>query len=325
MELNDKIVIYRTADGQTSIDVKLEDETVWLSANQMANLFDRDEKTIRKHINNVFSEGELEKENNTHFLRVDGVKQPVAFYSLDVIISVGYRVKSQRGTQFRIWANKVLKEYLVKGYVVNKVLTEQRYTELKQLVTVLGRTVKAQEALTSEDALNLVEVVSDYTYALDTLDKYDYQQLAVEQTTNDVKFHATYEGAMQAIEELKEKFGGSQWFAHEKDDSFKSSIGQIYQTFGGQDLYPSVEEKAAMLLYLVTKNHSFSDGNKRIAATLFLWFMAGNDILYNPDGSKRIADNTLVALTLMIAESRTEEKDVMVKVVVNLINKNNYE
>lgn len=157
MELNDKIVIYRTADGQTSIDVKLEDETVWLSANQMANLFDRDEKTIRKHINNVFSEGELEKENNTHFLRVDGVKQPVAFFSLDVIISVGYRVKSQRGTQFRIWANKVLKEYLVKGYVVNKVLTEQRYTGLKQLVTVLGRTVKAQEALTSEDALNLVE------------------------------------------------------------------------------------------------------------------------------------------------------------------------
>lgn len=325
MDLNDKIVIYQTADGQTSIDVKLENDTVWLSANQMAILFARDEKTIRKHINNVFSEGELEKENNTHFLRVDGVKQPVAFYSLDVIISVGYRVKSQRGTQFRIWSNKVLKEYLIKGYAVNKALTEQRYTELKQLVNVLGRTVKAQEALTSDDALNLVEVVADYAYALDTLDKYDYQQLAVEQTTNEAKFSATYEGAMQAIEELKEKFGGSQWFAHEKDDSFKSSIGQIYQTFGGQDLYPSVEEKAAMLLYLVTKNHSFSDGNKRIAATLFLWFMAGNGILYNPDGTKRIADNTLVALTLMIAESRTEEKDVMVKVVVNLINKNNYE
>ena len=325
MDLNDKIVIYQTADGQTSIDVKLENDTVWLSANQMAILFDRDEKTIRKHINNVFSEGELEKENNTHFLRVDGVKQPVAFYSLDVIISVGYRVKSQRGTQFRIWANKVLKEYLIKGYAVNKALTEQRYTELKQLVTVLGRTVKAQETLTSDDALNLVEVVADYAYALDTLDKYDYQQLAVEQTTNEAKFRATYEGAMKAIEELKEKFGGSQWFANEKDDSFKSSIGQIYQTFDGQDLYPSVEEKAAMLLYLVTKNHSFSDGNKRIAATLFLWFMAGNGILYNPDGTKRIADNTLVALTLMIAESRTEEKDVMVKVVVNLINKNNYE
>ena len=325
MDLNDKIVIYQTADGQTSIDVKLGNDTVWLSANQMAILFDRDEKTIRKHINNVFSEGELEKENNTHFLRVDGVKQPVAFYSLDVIISVGYRVKSKKGVDFRRWANRVLKEYLVKGYAVNKALTEQHYTELKQLIAVLGRTVKAQEALTSDDALNLVEVVTDYAYALDTLDRYDYQQLAVEQTTNEAKFHATYEGAMQAIAELKEKFGGSQWFAHEKDDSFKSSIGQIYQTFDGKDLYPSVEEKAAMLLYLVTKNHSFSDGNKRIAATLFLWFMAGNGILYNPDGSKRIAGNTLVALTLMIAESRTEEKDIMVKVVVNLIHKNNYE
>ena len=325
MDLNNKIVIYQTADGQTVINVKLENDTVWLSANQMATLFNRDEKTIRKHINNVFSENELEKVNNTHFLRVDGVKQLVAFYSLDVIISVGYRVKSQRGTQFRIWANKVLKDYLVKGYAVNRTLTEQRYTELKQLVNVLGRTVKTQETLTSDDALNLVEVVSNYAYALDTLDKYDYQQLAVEKTTNEEKFHATYEGALQAIGELKEKFGGSQWFANEKDDSFKSSIGQIYQTFGGQDLYPSVEEKAAMLLYLVTKNHSFSDGNKRIAATLFLWFMAGNGILYNPDGTKRIADNTLVALTLMIAESRTEEKDVMVKVVVNLINRNNYE
>ena len=325
MELNDKIVIYQTKDGQTSIDVKLEDDTVWLSANQMARLFDRDEKTIRKHVNNVFAESELEKENNTHFLRVDGVKQLVAFYSLDVIISVGYRVKSQRGTQFRIWANKILKDYLVKGYAVNKTLREQHYTELKQLVSVLERTVKSQEALTSGEALNLVKVVSDYAYALDTLDKYDYQQLTVEQTTNEAKFRATYEGAMQAIEELKTKFGGSQWFAHEKDDSFKSSIGQIYQTFGGQDLYPSVEEKAAMLLYLVTKNHSFSDGNKRIAATLFLWFLAGNGILYQPDGAKRIAGNTLVALTLMIAESRTEEKDIMVKVVVNLINKNNYE
>ena len=321
--MNDKIVIYRTEDGQTAIDVKLEQDTVWLSANQMSTLFDRDEKTIRKHINNVFAENELERENNTHFLRVDGVKQPVAFYSLDVIISVGYRVKSQRGTQFRIWAGRVLKDYLVKGYAVNKALTEQRYSELKQLVAVLGRTVKAQEALTSEDALNLVAVVTDYTYALDTLDRYDYQQLSVEQTTNEEKFHATYEGAMNVIRELKEKFGGSKWFANEKDDSFKSSIGQIYQTFDGQDLYPSVEEKAAMLLYLVTKNHSFTDGNKRIAATLFLWFMAGNGILYNPDGTKRIADNTLVALTLMIAESRPEEKDMMGKVVVTLINKNN--
>lgn len=329
MDLNDKIVIYRTADGQTTVDVRMDGDTVWLSQAQMAELFQKDRTVIGRHINNIYKEHELEREttcaNFAHVGKDADQTYQTALYNLDVIISVGYRVKSQRGTQFRIWVNKVLKDYLVKGYAVNKVLTEQRYTELKQLVAVLGRTVKAQETLTSDDALNLVEVVSDYAYALDTLDKYDYQQLTVDQTTNEAKFHATYEGAMRAIEELKAKFGGSQWFAHEKDDSFKSSIGQIYQTFGGQDLYPSVEEKAAMLLYLVTKNHSFSDGNKRIAATLFLWFMAGNGILYNPDGTKRIADNTLVALTLMIAESRTEEKDVMVKVVVNLINKNNYE
>ena len=329
MDLNDKIVIYRTADGQTTVDVRMNGDTVWLSQAQMAELFQKDRTVIGRHINNIYKEHELERETTcakfAHMGKDADQTYQTVLYNLDVIISVGYRVKSQRGTQFRIWANKILKEYLVKGYAVNKALMEQRYTELKQLVAVLGRTVKAQEALTSDDALNLVEVVSDYAYALDTLDKYDYQQLAVEQTTNEAKFRATYEGAMQAIEELRAKFGGSQWFAHEKDDSFKSSIGQIYQTFGGQDLYPSVEEKAAMLLYLVTKNHSFSDGNKRIAATLFLWFMAGNGILYNPDGTKRIADNTLVALTLMIAESRTEEKDVMVKVVVNLINKNNYE
>lgn len=300
---------------------------MWLSQAQMAELFQKDRTVIGRHINNIYKEHELEREttcaNFAHMGKDADQTYQTALYNLDVIISVGYRVKSQRGTQFRIWANKVLKDYLVKGYAVNKALTEQRYSELKQLVAVLGRTVKAQEALTSEDALNLVAVVTDYTYALDTLDRYDYQQLSLEQTTNEEKFHATYEGAMNVIRELKEKFGGSRWFANEKDDSFKSSIGQIYQTFDGQDLYPSVEEKAAMLLYLVTKNHSFTDGNKRIAATLFLWFMAGNGILYNPDGTKRIADNTLVALTLMIAESRTEEKDMMVKVVVNLINKNN--
>ncbi|MEE3448243.1 MAG: virulence protein RhuM/Fic/DOC family protein [Bacteroidales bacterium] len=323
MTLNDQIIIYQTDDGQMQIDVRLENETVWLSANQMASLFDRDEKTIRKHINNVFAEGELLKENNTHFLRVVGVNQPVAFYTLDVIISVGYRVKSKRGTQFRIWANKILKDYLIKGYAVNNKVTQQRFDDLKKLVNVLGRTVKAQEKLSSDDAAALINVVTNYNYALDTLDDYDYERLSIKETTKTEKFHATYENAMAAIRSLKSKFGGSALFGHEKDESFKSSIGQIYQTFGGVELYPSVEEKAAMLLYLVTKNHSFSDGNKRIAATLFLWFMDNNGILFNPDGSKRIADNTLVALTLMIAESRTEEKDTMVKVVVNLINQNN--
>lgn len=321
-EEQNQIVIYETEDGQTQIDVRLEGETVWLTANQMAQLFKRDEKTIRKHINNVFRENEVEQEINTHFLRVDGVKQPVAFYSLDVIISVGYRVKSKRGVEFRKWANRVLKQYLIKGYAINERMRHEQIGELRQLVGMLGR-VHRNEALSTEESEALFEVVTDYTYALDTLDDYDYQRLSIGQTTKEEPFHATYENAMEQITRLKSRFGGSALFGNEKDESFKSSIGQIYQTFGGQELYPSVEEKAAMLLYLVTKNHSFSDGNKRIAATLFLWFLNNNNVLYNPDHSKRIADNTLVAITLMIAESRTEEKDIMVKVVVNLINKNN--
>lgn len=320
---NSQLVIYQTQDGNMSIDVTVQNETVWLSQGQMAELFDKDQSVIARHISNVFNEGELEKDSNMQILHNTVSKfRPTQVYSLDVIISVGYRVKSKRGTQFRIWANKVLKQYLLQGYAVNERIASQKYDELSQLVKVLGRTIQNQEKLT-EDSRSLLDVVVDYTYALDTLDRYDYQELKIEDTTGKEAFHATYENAMEVIRELHEKFGGSTLFGNEKDDSFKSSIGQIYQTFGGVDLYPSVEEKAAMLLYLVTKNHSFSDGNKRIAATLFLWFLNGNGILYNDDGSKRIADNTLVALTLMIAESRTEEKDTMVKVIVNLINKNN--
>ncbi|WP_300634327.1 MULTISPECIES: RhuM family protein [Bacteroidales] len=325
-EPTNSIVIYQTNDGETSIDVKFQDETVWLSQAQMAELFQKDRTVIGRHISNIFKEGELEREITcANFAHVgnDGDQQYITtLYNLDVIISVGYRVKSKRGTQFRIWANKVLKQYLLQGYAVNERIAAQKYDELSQLVKVLGRTIQNQEKLT-EDSRSLLDVVVDYTYALDTLDRYDYQELKIEETTKKEEFHATYENAMEVICELHEKFGGSTLFGNEKDDSFKSSIGQIYQTFDGIDLYPSVEEKAAMLLYLVTKNHSFSDGNKRIAATLFLWFLNGNGILYNEDGTKRIADNTLVALTLMIAESRTEEKDTMVKVVVNLINKNN--
>ena len=319
----DKIVIYQTEDGQTQIDVRLENDTVWLNTNQMSILFDREESNIRRHIINVFKEGELVKENNVHFLHVNGVKKPVPFYTLDVIISVGYRVKSQRGVRFRQWANKILKDYLIKGYAVNQRIHKEQIGELRQLVGMLGRTIQNQPLMTDDETNALFEVVTDYTYALDTLDNYDYERLTIDKTTQEDKFHATYENAMQAINGLREKFGGSTLFGNEKDESFKSSIGQIYQTFGGKELVPSGEEKAAMLLYLVTKNHSFSDGNKRIAATLFLWFLNNNRILYRPDGSKRIADNTLVALTLMIAESRTEEKDVMVKVVVNLINQQN--
>ena len=321
--MENSIEIYRSQDGSIQLNVKLENETVWLTANQMSNLFGRDEKTVRKHINNVFKDEELPKDINTHFLRVDGVKQPVAFYSLDVIISVGYRVKSSQGVKFRQWATSVLKQYLIKGYAINQQMKLDRYNELKDVVRLMARAVGMQEKVTHDEYGGLFNVISDYVYALDTLDHYDYQSLAIQKTTSDEPFRATYDNAMEAINALRDKFGGSQWFANEKDQSFKSSIGQIYQTFGGEELYPSVEEKAAMLLYLVVKNHSFSDGNKRIAAMLFLWFLNNNRVLYAPDGHKRIADSTLVALTLMIAESRTEEKDVMVKVVVNLINKDN--
>ena len=321
--MNNSIEIYRSQDGSVQLNVKLENETVWLSANQMAMLFDRDAKTIRKHINNVFADGELTKESNTHFLRVANSDKPVPFYNLDVIISVGYRVKSQQGVQFRRWATSVLKQYLIKGYAINQQIKLDRYNELKDVVRLMSRAVGLQDKVTTDEYSGLFNVISDYVYALDTLDQYDYQSLSISKTTKDESFRATYDNAMEAINALKEKFGGSKWFANEKDDSFKSSIGQIYQTFGGEELYPSVEEKAAMLLYLVVKNHSFSDGNKRIAVMLFLWFLNNNRVLYAEDGHKRIADNTLVALTLMIAESRTEEKDVMVKVVVNLINREN--
>ncbi len=325
--MENKIIIYQTTDGETTIDVKLEKDTVWLTANQMAELFERDRTVVTRHINNCFREGELDRDITcAKFAHVgmDGDQiYETTMYNLDVIISVGYRVKSKRGTQFRIWANKILKEYLVKGYAINKNLKAERYDELKDVVRLMSRAIQLQEKVSNDEYNGLFNVISDYVYALDTLDRYDYQELSIDKTTNEEVFHATYENAMEAIRLLKEKFGESRWFANEKDDSFKSSMGQIYQTFGGEDLYPSVEEKAAMLLYLVVKNHSFSDGNKRIAAMLFLWFMEKNGVLYGENGRKRIADNTLVALTLMIAESRTEEKDVMLKVVVNLINKEN--
>jgi prophage maintenance system killer protein len=325
----DQIVIYQTEDGQTQIDVRLENETVWLTQAQMAELFKSSRTNVLEHIQHIYEDEELEKEatcRNFRQVRQEGkrtVNRAIIMYNLDMIISVGYRVNSKRGVKFRQWANKVIKDYLIKGYAVNERIRHEQIGELRQLVGMLGRTLQNQEVISNDETTALFEVVTDYTYALDTLDNYDYERLSIDKTTKEEPFHATYENAMEAIDGLREKFGGSVLFGNEKDESFKSSIGQIYQTFGGEELYPSVEEKAAMLLYLVTKNHSFSDGNKRIAATLFLWFLNNNGILYREDGSKRLADNTLVALTLMIAESKTEEKDVMVKVVVNLINQKN--
>lgn len=329
LNLNNEIVIYQSEDGKTVLDVRLEDDTVWLSQQQMSELFQTDRTVISRHIRNIYKDGELEEISTcakNAQVRMEGnrmVTRSIPYYNLDMIISVGYRVNSIRGVKFRQWASSVLKQYLIKGYAVNESMRKKQVAELRQLVQMLGRTLRNSPDPLKEEQSALVDVVVDYTYALDTLDDYDYQRLGIRNTTAHEAFRATYEGAMQEIRQLREKFGGSALFGNEKDDSFRSSIGQIYQTFDGTELYPSVEEKAAMLLYLVVKNHSFSDGNKRIAATLFLWFMNNNGILYRKDGTKRIADNTLVAITLMIAESRTEEKDVMVSVVVNLINKSN--
>ncbi len=324
-----EIAIYTNPDNSIQLEVKLDADTVWLTQQQMTDLFATNRTSILRHIKNIYNSGELTEDatcaKNAQ-VRYEGarkVSRVIPYYNLDMILSVGYRVNSRYAIAFRQWASKILKDYLVKGYAINQNIQLKHYQELKGVVALMSRTLSLQEQPTQDEYSGLFHVISDYVYALDTLDHYDYQALIVEKTTTKEPFHATYENAMEAISVLKEKFGGSALFANEKDDSFKSSIGQIYQTFGGEELYPSVEEKAAMLLYLVTKNHSFSDGNKRIAAMLFLWFLNNNGILYGADGTKRIGNNTLVALTLMIAESRTEEKDIMVKVVINLINQNN--
>jgi len=320
-----EIIMYQTPDGVTNLDVRLENETIWLTQAQMVMLFGRDQSVISKHIRNIFRENELNK-NSVYakfaYTATDGKTYDVEHYNLDVIISVGYRVKSQMGTQFRIWANKVLKEYIIKGYAIDQRVRVEQLKDLKQTVQLLSNVLHIH-SLNADEATGLLKVITDYTYALDTLDRYDYQSLEIVETTKETPFRATYESAMDAIDTLRQKFGSGALFGNEKDQSFQSSINTIYQTFDGKDLYPSIEEKAAMLLYLVVKNHSFSDGNKRIAAFLFLWFLEKNGILYKPNGLRLIENNALVALTLMIAESRSEEKDIMTKVVVNLINKNN--
>ncbi|MDO4602116.1 MAG: virulence protein RhuM/Fic/DOC family protein [Eubacteriales bacterium] len=299
-----EIVIFETEDKAITLPVAVGNETVWLSANQMALLFGRDEKTIRKHINNVFSENEVDRNNNTQKMRVDGVKQLVPFYTLDVIISVGYRVKSKRGVEFRRWANSVLKNYILKGYAVN----DNRIKQLGEVIRIMKRT---EEELDSKQVLSVIE---KYSSALDLLDSYDHQNMT-RPTGNRATYVLSYEECMKVIQSMK--FGDeSDLFGKEKDDSFKGSIGNIYQSFGGIEIYESLEEKAANLLYFVTKNHSFFDGNKRIAATMFLYFLDKNAALF-VDGKKKIEDSTLVALTIMIAESRPEEKEMMISVVMN--------
>lgn len=327
-----EIVIYESAEAGARVEVRLEQDTVWLSLNQMAELFDRDKSVVSRHLRNVLSSGELLRDSvvaNYATTAPDGKTYQVDFYNLDAILSVGYRVNSRRGTEFRIWATSILREHIIKGYTLNhRRLSEQaeHYRELQDAVRLIGDVI-TQKELDGPQAEGLLHVITDYAYALSVLDDYDYQRLAIRNTTQKEPFQITYEAARKAVDSMSERMRQegreTGLFGREKDESFKSSLAAIYQTFGAEDLYPSIEEKAANLLYFVTKNHSFSDGNKRIAAAVFLWFLDANGLLYADDGHKRLGDNALVALTLMIAESKPQHKDVVVKVIVNLINRDN--
>ena len=310
MEQKAELVIFKAQDGNVKLNVNIENETVWLSLDQMSELFERDKSTISRHIKNIFKDGELHQDSvvaNFATTASDGKVYDVTFYDLDVIISVGYRVKSQLGVEFRKWANGVLKNYILKGYAVNN----NRINELGEVIRIMKR------ADNRIDSKQILDVIEKYTVALDLLDDYDHQKIK-KPYGNTATYTLTYEECREVIDGMR--FGSeSNLFGNEKDDSFKSSISAIYQTFGGQEVYPSLEEKAANLLYLITKNHSFSDGNKRIAAALFLYFLNKNGTLFE-DGEKIIDDYTLVAITIMTAESKPAEKDTMIKLIMNFLN-----
>ena len=313
-----EIVIYRASDGGPALDVRLQQDTVWLTQKQMSDLFATERSVVTKHLGNIFRSKELAEESNVQKMHIAGSDRPVVFYSLDAIISVGYRVNSKRGTQFRIWATGVLRDHLLKGYSVN----ERRLRELNQAIRLIGDVAQRHE-LSGDEAKAILRVVTDYTLALNLLDDYDHRRVAIRGTTRRPVKSVDHAEARRMVDQLREKFGASRLFGREKDDSLSGALGAITQTFAAREVYPSLEEKAAHLLYFIVKNHPFVDGNKRMAAALFLWFLEKNGALYRADGSKRIADNALVAMTLLIAESRPAEKDILTRVVVNLINRRN--
>ncbi len=319
--MENQIEIYKGSDNQTQIEVQFENDTVWLSQEQLVRLFNRDQSVISRHIRNVFSEGELEEKSNMQKMHIAKSDKPIIKYNLDVIISLGYRVKSKQGTQFRQWATQRLKDYLVKGYAINEQklqASQEQLSTLKQSIQLLENVVQKTN-LTSNEVIGLLKVVSEYSHALDLLDQYDHQRLAIPETKNEKLQKIDYEEAIEQINLWRDKQKAGMLFGNEKDQSFSSSLETIYQTFDGVELYPSTNEKAANLLYFIVKNHSFSDGNKRIAAGLFIYFLDKNNKLYHINGSKIIADNTLVAITILIAESKTEEKEMMIKLIVNLM------
>lgn len=319
-----EVVIYEAPDGSTTLGVRLQNETLWLSLSQIAGLFERDKSVISRHLHNIFTTGELGREATVaYFATVQDeggreVTRQVEYFNLDAILSVGYRVNSKRGTQFRVWATSVLRDHLLKGYSVN----ERRLRELRQSLRLVERVLDEGE-VTSDEATALLRVVTSYAYALDLLDDYDHQRVVATPTQANPAVGIDYVEALEIIEQLRGCFGGSPLFGMELNDTLHSSLNAIMQTYDGQDVYSSREEKAAHLLYFLVKNHSFVDGNKRIAAALFLWFLQKNAMLRHADGSKRIADNALVAMTLLMAVSEPAEKRVIVALVVNLINDRN--
>lgn len=330
METGKQLVRYTSNDGKADIAVNLANETVWLSLNDLVTLFDRDKSVISRHIRNVYREGELDKGStvaNFATVQQEGsrdIKRDIEYFNLDVIISVGYRVKSPRGTNFRIWATNVLKKHLVENArkTSDSAKDVEKYRQLVKAIQIAASTAEVDD-LTAIEAKGILKILQQYAYALDILDRYDRNILPAFDTLGKEVKKLTYIEAKKLITEWRRIEDAGTLFGREKDDSFKSSLYSIYQSADGKDVYPGIEEKAANLLYFIIKNHSFTDGNKRIAAGLFIYFLDMNNALYQQDGSKIIGDNALVAITIMIAESKAEEKDTMVKLVVSLINSNN--
>jgi len=321
MENETQIVIYQSEDGQTKLDVQLKEETVWLTQAQLSELFQRDQSVISRHVNNVFKEGELDKKSNMQKMHIPFSDKPVVYYNLDVIISVGYRVKSKCGTQFRIWANQIIKDYLVKGYALNeKRLLEarDRIEEISGNLRLMGRIIR-QKALSADENQAFLNLISDYAYAMDLLDKYDHQNIEDPHSIVEDTYKITLKDAINALKNLKHKTNANDLFAKPKDQSFDSSLSAIYQTFDGKELYPALEDKAAHLLYFVVKNHSFVDGNKRIGAFLLIWFLDRNKALLDKNGVRRISNETLIALTILVAESKPDEKEIIIKLIKHLI------
>jgi death-on-curing family protein len=316
--MESKIEIYISSDNQTQIEVRFANDTVWLTQEQLSILFERDQSVISRHIRNVFKEGELDEKSNMQKMHIANSDKPVAFYNLDVVISIGYRVNSKRGIQFRQWATQRLKEYLVQGYAIN----QKRLDELGRMVQLFEKTGKA-DTLQLQEAKGLLDLLSHYTKSFVLLNQYDSRKIASQNLNENITYEIQYDEAKAAIAELKKqlmaKNEATELFGKEKDDGFKSSLQSIVQTFGGKYLYPSIEEQAAHLLYFVIKNHSFVDGNKRIGAFLFVWFLEKNKHRFKKTGELKINDNGLTALALLVAQSQPEEKELMIQLIINLI------